>query len=361
MVHVHPACITLVAMARNAEVIRQWQLLLAIERSRFGVTVDDMAKLTGVGKRTIWRDMQALQEAGFPLASDKADDNRTRWTIVQLPLKALNNPGLSLTEVCSLYMSRALLAAMPGAAFADGLGDLMVKIEKSLSPRVRQFLDQLPGVIKVKPRALKKHQKDYGEIVARLIESSSAHHEARMRYFSASSNREKDYLVHPYHVTYFDGGLYLVAYVPEYRQMRNFAVERIRNVTPTGHTFTPAIESTASPFAASLGVNDGRPERVEIEFAPRVARYIHEREWHPSQRLEARADGSVRLTMKVCRDWALRSWVLGFGPHARVVAPSALAAEILEQLEEAREGYAPRLAFELPRVYQSLQARLPTD
>ena len=142
--------------------------------------------------------MQALQEAGFPLASDKGDDNRTRWTIVQLPLKALNNPGLSLTEVCSLYMSRALLAAMPGAAFADGLADLMRKVEKSLSPRVRQFLDQLPGVIKVKPGALKKHQKDYGEIVARLIEASSAHREAKMRYFSASSNREKDYIVHPY-------------------------------------------------------------------------------------------------------------------------------------------------------------------
>ena len=107
-------------MPRNAEVIRQWQILLAIERTRLGVSVDDMAKLTGVGKRTIWRDMQALQDAGFPLASDKTDDNRTRWTIVQLPLKALNNPGLSLTEVCSLYMSRALLAAMPGAAFADG-------------------------------------------------------------------------------------------------------------------------------------------------------------------------------------------------------------------------------------------------
>ena len=119
-------------MPRNAEVIRQWQLLLAIERNRLGLSVDDMARLTGVGKRTIWRDMQALQEAGFPLASDKGDDNRTRWTIVRLPLKALNNPGLSLTEVCSLYMSRALLAAMRGAAFADGLADLMRRVEKSL-------------------------------------------------------------------------------------------------------------------------------------------------------------------------------------------------------------------------------------
>ena len=74
---------------------------------------------------------------GKQLASDKDDDGRTRWTIVQIPLKALNNPGLSLTEICSLYMSRALLAAMPGAAFSDGLAGLMTKVERSLAPNHR--------------------------------------------------------------------------------------------------------------------------------------------------------------------------------------------------------------------------------
>lgn len=340
--------------------IRQWRLLLQIERSRYGLTVDDMARDAGVGTRTIWRDMAALQEAGFPLASEKGPDNRTRWTLLSLPLKSLHNPGLTLTEICSLYMSRALLATMPGAAFSDGLAGLMTKVEKSLGPRLREFLDQLPGVIRVKPGARKTHQKDYAEIVARLIDATSSHRVATMQYFSASSNREKTYEVHPYHVAYFDGGLYLVAYVPEYRQIRNFAAERIRKLVVTERTFTPPgpVES-GSPFAASLGVNDGRPERIEIEFAPRVARYVREREWHASQKLQEMSDGSLRLTMKVCRDWALRSWVLGFGPHARVIAPSALATEILEQLEEARDGYAPRLAFELPRMFAGEQPHLP--
>ena len=75
----------------------------------------------------------------------------------------------------------------------------------------------------VKRGAVKKHQKDYGEIVARLIDASSNHRVARMRYFSASNNREKEYVVHPHHVAYFDGGLYLTAMVPEYGQVRHFA------------------------------------------------------------------------------------------------------------------------------------------
>lgn len=345
-------------MPRNAEVIRQWHILLSLDKSRLGRTVDDLALETGVGKRTIWRDMAALQEAGFPLRSEKRADSRTAWFLTAMPLKALQDPGLSATEVCSLYMSRALLASMPGAAFADGLAGLMKKIEKALAPRVREFLDELPGVVKVKPGSVKKHAKNYSEIVARLIECSSGHRVAVMRYFSASSDREKDYVVHPYHVAYFDGGLYLTAWVPEYHQVRHFAAERIRTFKPTAKTFEPPVTIDGSPFAASLGVNDGRPERVEIEFAPRVARYIREREWHASQQLRDQPDGSLRLTLKVCRDWALRSWILGFGPHARVIGPSVLAEEILEHLEEARDAYAPRLAFEMPMAYVP-QPRLP--
>jgi len=347
-------------MPRNAEVTRQWNILLELDGKRHGRSVDDLAREAGVGKRTIWRDMAALQAAGFPLSSEKRGDGRTYWFLIREPMKHLHDVGLSLTEACSLYMGRALLMAMPGAPFAAGLAGLMQKIDKALTPRVRQYLDQLPGVIKVKPGALKKQAKNYDEIVARLIEASAGRRVGQMRYYSASSNREKDYEVHPYYVSYFDGGLYLTAYVPEYRQIRNFAVERIRTFSPGKHTFTAPAEAEGHPFAASLGVNHGRPERVEIEFAPRVARYVRERQWHASQQMQDTPDGRLRLTMKVCRDWALRSWLLGFGPHARVIAPAALAEEILEQLEEAREAYAPRLAFEMAIGYlPAPQPRLP--
>jgi predicted DNA-binding transcriptional regulator YafY len=344
-------------MPRNAEVIRQWHILLALDKSRYGLSVDQLAADTGVGKRTIWRDMGALQDAGFPLTSERRD-GRTHWTLLSMPLRAVHDPGLSVTEICSLYMSRALLAAMPGAPFAAGLAALMKKIDKALSPRTRRFLDELPGVIKVKPGALKKHAKNYAEIVARLIEASSHRRVARMRYFSASNNREKDYLVHPHNVAYADGGLYLNAFVPEYRQLRVFAVERIRTFAATDDSFEPHAAADASPFAESLGVNHGRPERVEIEFAARVAPYIRERDWHRTQQLQDMPDGGVRLTLKVCRDWALRGWILSFGPHARVVSPSALATEILDQLDEAREAYAPRLAFDVPHEYLA-QPTLP--
>ena len=52
-------------MARNAEVIRQWKLLLHLDGLAHGRAVDELAAELGVNKRTVWRDLAALQEAGF--------------------------------------------------------------------------------------------------------------------------------------------------------------------------------------------------------------------------------------------------------------------------------------------------------
>jgi predicted DNA-binding transcriptional regulator YafY len=63
--------------------------------------------------------------------------------------------------------------------------------------------------------------------------------------------------------------------------------------------------------------------------------------WHESQQLAELADGRLRLTLDVSNDWALRSWLLGFGAGVRVIAPARLAEAIREELARALEQYAP--------------------
>ena len=80
-------------------------------------------------------------------------------------------------------------------------------------------------------------------------------------------------------------------------------------------------------------------QRIEIAFEPRIARYIRERVWHASQEIQDQGDGGAILTLNVSNDFALRSWILGFGALARVVSPPELAAQISEEIEQARRRY----------------------
>jgi predicted DNA-binding transcriptional regulator YafY len=344
-------------MPRNAEVIRQWKILLEIESSRRG-TVNGLAEKCGVTTRTIRRDLDALQEAGFPLYDEKVDGG-VFWKLSGHPFKALAETGFTLSELCAFYFSRTLLECLAGTPFSADLQTAFDKLAGVLTPRMRAFLDRLPAVLAAKEEPKKtRDAASQKTVVTPLVEATLSHRRVKMTYHSFSSGRVKEYLIEPYRLAYGHGGLYLFAFVPAYAQMRTFAVERIRKLTLLEERFNPVEALSEKPFGNSIGIHVGRPEAVEIEFVRTVAPYIEEREWHPSQKLRTQADGSLVMSLQVCIDWALQSWVLSFGPFARVLKPHALAERVLEELEEARHQYAPHLSFEVPaRLYDSTAQR----
>ena len=323
-------------MPRNAEVIRQWTILRELEASR-RVTIDDLSAKTGVTTRTIRRDLEALQSAGFPLY-DEMHEGRKYWLLEQKAFRRLDATGFTFAELSALYFSRTLVECLAATPFQKDVAGAFDKLTSALSPGMRGFLDRLPLVIQSKADpglpAGAARRKEIGQ----LLDATLQHRRTMMRYHSFSSDREKDYLIEPYRVVFAQGALYVVAYVPEYSQVRTFALDRIKALSVTEERFQPEEEVDAS-FAHSLGVHEGPPEHVEIAFEPRIARYIRERVWHASQDLRDRPDGGVVLTMHVSNDVALRSWILGFGALARVLAPPSLTEAIRAELESARARY----------------------
>ena len=324
-------------MPRNAEVIRQWTILRDLEASR-RLTIDDLAKRTGVTTRTIRRDLEALQTSGFPLFDELIDGKRF-WTLENKAFRRLDDTGFTLAELSALYFSRTLVEMLASTPFRQDVASAFDKLAAALTPQMRQFLDRLPLVFQAKGSAAAgEGTRASRELVAKLLDATLNHRRATMTYFSMSSGREKSYVIEPYRLIYSPDGLYLAAHVPEYKEVRTFGVARIRSVSLHEERFTPS-ELPDTIFAHSLGVHEGPPEHVEIAFEPRIAPYIRERAWHASQSLADREDGGVVLSLEVCNDWALRSWILSFGALARVLAPPALAQQIKEDVERAAARY----------------------
>ena len=328
-------------MPRNAEVIRQWTILREIERGRgSGATIDGLARMCDVTTRTIRRDLQALEEAGFPLYDDRsADDGKTRWRLNGQAFKGLA-AGLTVAELCALYFSRTLLESLSGTPFRDDLESAFDKLATTLTPHMRQFLDQLPRVIATKADPMRRRIDPRQQpIVARALEATLHQRQAQLTYFSKASGRTKTYLIHPYRLAYAQAGLYLLAFVPEYGEVRTFALERIQDLSLLEERFTPMDELPDEAFPHSLGVHSGPPAHVEVEFEPAVADYVRGREWYPSQEVHDEPSGAVRLTLDVCLDQALHSWILSFGPSARVLAPDSLVRDIAGAFDAARSRY----------------------
>jgi predicted DNA-binding transcriptional regulator YafY len=348
-----------VKRARGQEVIRQWKLLNALQYSKFGKTVDELAKALGVTTRTIRRDLAQLQEVGFPL-EQKGFDSRRAWVLNAEVFSGLAAAGLTLPELCALYFSKALMEYLAGTPFRDDLRSAFDKFTDGLTSAQWKYLETLPRVLVAKPEPRKKAATESPAHVSRLTTAALERRRVEMTYHSFRSRQVKRYVIEPHQVYYAQGGLYVFAGVPAYGETRQFAVERIKSLKMTEEHFEAELSLDASQLADSLGVNlGGRPEVVTIEFQPDAAPYVSEREYHPTQQIEEKGDGRVVLKMKVVVDFALSAWVLSFGRNARVVGPPRLVSAIHEQIEEMRELYAPPLPEVPPRRRARGQSGLP--
>ena len=230
--------------------------------------------------------------------------------------------GCRSSDVAALYLSRSVVESLSGWPLADELRAAFAKIERALNPRMREFLATLPQVISTKagPRA---HE-------------ASAH--ARRRHAPpvrrrARSPRRRDAVLlgrqqprevvrrrSPYRLTLAQGGVYLVAWVPQYDEFRTFAVERIERLSVTDDTFRE--RASCRPICSAL---DGRllgragadRARVRRRASRRTSRG---RVWHESQQLDElrgrpAADDARRLERLGAAQLAL-----GFGRRARDAA-----------------------------------------
>jgi predicted DNA-binding transcriptional regulator YafY len=112
--------------------VRQWLLLKTLCSHHFGLTVKEAAEAMGVSQKTIRRDLESFQEAGFPLQEYKRKHGCKAWRIEG----ADGAPGLSFAfdEAIALYLGRHLLEPLAGTPFWQAAQQAFQKIRAS-SPR----------------------------------------------------------------------------------------------------------------------------------------------------------------------------------------------------------------------------------
>jgi predicted DNA-binding transcriptional regulator YafY len=323
---------------RNAEVIRQWKILKTIEAGRY-TTAADLAGEHRVTERTIRRDIEALQEAGFPLYDDRMEGRKV-WRLLEGHKQRLTQ-SFTLAELAALFFGKNMLSFLGGAPFAQDLESAFDKIKEALPARSLPYLARIQELFSARPDPAKDYSKKQ-DVISGLIDATLHQRPAKIAYFSFNSKKTKEYTLDPYRLVYYRGGLYLYARAHEYGEVRTFAVERVQSIEVLDQQFEiPADFSVGEYARGAFGIAGGKPEAVELVFAAEMAGYIRERVWHESQSMEDRSDGSVALSLQVAPGWELKSWIKGFLPHVRVTRPASLRDEIARELAAARGAFVP--------------------
>ena len=145
----------------------------------------------------------------------------------------------------------------------------------------------------------------------------------------------------PYKLWFYDGTFYLIGHCRSKKDIRIFAVDRIKMLNLTGERFEVPADFDADEFMkASFGVFIGQPVHVKIRFASDAAGYVREKVWHNSQKISEQSDDSIILEVDVAGTREIKHWILRWGAQAQVLEPDALREEIRSEAAEILGVYA---------------------
>ena len=322
---------------RGDQLARQWLLIQRLARSRAGAGLEELARELGCVRRTVYRDLDALMYAGFPVTSEKRDGK-----VFYRFLETFQMGQIPFTpdELLALAFSEDLLKTLEGTVFHDSIQAALVKIRAGLGPELSGYLERLGDGFRVLPGPHKRYAA-FRDTIRTLNHGVLENRTLEMRYRTGRTGEESTRRIDPYKVWYHGGALYVIGHDHRSAEIRTFSVDRIRAIEATADSFEMDVAFDFDAYtASSFGVVAEKAVTVRIRFSSDWASYVSEREWHASQTVTALADGSLELAMQVGGSQEIASWVLSFGGGAKVLEPEPLRREVQASLEAALANYA---------------------
>jgi len=294
-----------------------------------------LAENLEVSTKTIQRDIDFMRDRmGLPIEYDQLQFG----FYYSEPVTAFPSMEVSEGEVVALFVAQKALAQYKGTSFEKPLKASFDKISSALKDKITFNWADIDSVISFKGIGTTSADLDLFETVSKCVLKSR---ELEFEYKKLNGARHELRKVQPYHLGCIENQWYLFAYDLARRQLRTFALPRMRKAKSTGIRFTrPADFSITKHLSGSFGVFTGEGRhRVRIQFDEFAARLVCERQWHPTQKIKQMPGGGIEFSLQLGSLEEVERWILSCGDHATVLEPPALVARMRKIAESMAVKY----------------------
>lgn len=286
-----------------------------------GIRIDRLADKCGVSKRTIYRDLNDIAAANFPIYYDRG-------------YKILNTavlPPLNLTreELINIYAVLRNVAA-----------------EGAFGPVIKRVIDKLrriiPGPAKSYGIFFKQISTDPPSInkYFESIDLAQTTNKVISIEYTSLDGRAGRRNVHPYGLVFLNHGWYLIGYCETRRDIRTFRLARISKIRILGRKFEKPADFALSDYLSdSWQVFRGPLRHIRVKFKGTAMTAVMTTRHHPSEK-KKRHRGFVIYEAAARGDDDIINWVLSFGNNAELLEPEELREKLKARLKETIELYS---------------------
>jgi predicted DNA-binding transcriptional regulator YafY len=307
-------------------------------QSRRVVRAEDIAARFEISIRTVYRDLEALGEAGIPIVAEAG----VGYSLV----KGYHLPPIMFTveEASALSLAGKLVEQLTDASLRKQMESALLKIRSVLPLERRDYLDRLERSTTIVTPGSGSGSRPIPRLTSEtLIPVQRALAERRvlaMDYQGAQRPGITKRDVEPLGLVYYSDNWHLIGYCRLRRDVRDFRTDRIRQVQVRNELFSGHDDFSLKRYLEAAA-NDGKFETALVKFSQETVDRVR-REW--SCRLveeKAVTDGVVVTLLAYSLEW-LAPWILSFGSGAQVVAPQKLLQMVSAEAREVAAKYHVR-------------------
>jgi predicted DNA-binding transcriptional regulator YafY len=304
-----------------------------------GLTLDDMARETGMARRTVERMRDAVLQL-FPTAEEVSDPPTKRWRI-RGGLSAFEQAPTA-TEMLELTKAARALQASGEPTRAAALESLERKLKSAMrSTALNRMAPDLEALVRAETIAVQAGPRPTAdEAMLTAIRAAVLSQSPLGFTYSRPDAEPRRRVVAPCGLM-FGRANYLVAADRETGRVQTFRLDRMSAVERQEGFAPPPPEFDLAAFAGqSFGIYQDEIEDVVLSISPEGAAEARGWRWHPTQTLEDRADGGVvvRFRASGMRElaWHLFTW----GEQVTILAPERLKAVMAGEIAAASRALA---------------------
>jgi predicted DNA-binding transcriptional regulator YafY len=314
---------------RNDQLIRQWEILWSLVGPP-GRTIKAMAEEYEVSERTIQRDLEALEAAGYPLVDEEDSTSsckEKRWRLIQ----SFNHlPPIPMTreEAFAVLAAAQTMRGLDKTPIGEAFRSVLTKLRKAIKP-LELEMTTLSGTYIDDPD-IERNYAGHRDTINLLLKALHRRQLLDIRYHAAHTDEVTERTVAPLCFWKSGGELYLIAHCYMRNAPRSFRVDRFVSVKPSAEKLPwPEGFDPVNFLRHSFGPWVGEPKEVVLEFPVSGKDHFDKVQIHPTQQIRTLKGGGVEVRLKVAPSLNLAQWLAGFGRDVRVVAPPELREWVL--------------------------------
>jgi proteasome accessory factor B len=320
----------------NPSRIRRLVQLLGRLQAGKGPNVNALARTCEVSRRTIFRDLDVLRQAGVPLLfDDERGAYRIPGTYYLPPTNFTTEEALAVMVLCYELGTDSRLP------FYESAQSAALKLESSLPGAVRDSLRETTAAVHINMQPANR-LKGQMPVYQRLLACIAARRPVQIVYDSFSDAAPIRLKLCPYLLLFSRHSWYVIGRSSLHREVRTFNVGRIQAVTQLDGLFQIPRGFNIQRYLGNawhLIPEDEPDSEVVVRFSPLVARNVAEVIWHKTQRVVSREGGSLDFHVLVSGIREISWWILGYGDEAEVLKPTRLRQLIAERAGRLVEMY----------------------